>query len=151
MVIIIAVSKSINMKFRQATKEDLFIGNLVMVQYINEPHCFEKFNDRFLSYVLIGEKRIYGIIKIEKIEGEKINFGSFCHYNSLVVVEDREIIHNWTLYRKLWDKEAEKNPFERGNADDEVNWSCYIDKKVRPKFLKALENTYNNKVIIEKI
>ncbi len=90
-----------------------------------------------MQYDEIGKHKIYNIIEIEKIIGDKIDFGSQCHYKGLVVVVDKNIINNWSLHKKIWNELVKKYPFDdEATPDQQIKWDDKLNRKLRKKFLK---------------
>lgn len=144
---------------RQATKEDLQIGNFVMVNYKNgtgfkkTSFSFEGTYTGWVNCIPIWYKKeiilkIYPIIEIKKIcehDDNRIDFGSWCHWEALIVLdendpEDKKQIDLWKFWHQLRDAEIKKNPMPIPcNADQECDWDYKICKKVGKKFHKLIE------------
>ena len=149
---------------RQATKEDLKIGNFVMVNYRN-PHPWKDFTRTFsgtqtgyYTYTPIYHKKeliaqVLPIIEIKKLcthDDNRIDFGSWCHYNALIYldpndVEDRVEIERWLLWQKTRAKVIKKFPMPMPcSADQHTDWSYMIDKKAAKKLHKIFNTVESN-------
>ncbi len=143
---------------RQATKKDLVIGNLVMVNYCNSS-CrdtsiefqgmtykgYYNYSNIYYNDVLIA--KILPIIVIEKIteyDDNKIDFGSHSHYDSLILLEDSvdsEEIKLWKMWCDVRKEAEDKFPCPMEcNADGEVEWSYKIDGEASKSMYELLNN-----------
>lgn len=143
---------------RQATKEDLKIGNFVMVNYRNPgPPCYSDIQRTFKGDSYTGYytptvyywdedevARILPIIQIKKLrpDGERVDFGSWCHYDSLIYLDQNDIndrmeIYRWLAVEKIRKEFEEENPMPIPcDSDRAAQWSYMIKKLVSQELHK---------------